>query len=286
MNTKDKQNLPPIFLVSGGKGLAGHTMVQSLLIQYPENIVPVHIKPNVQSIKKIREVVSEAAAERALITHTMVNRQLRKALIEECASQGVAEIDFMGPLANYLEEELGLESKSVPGLYRRINARYFDRIDAMEFTLANDDGINPKKIRNAEIILTGVSRAGKTPLSMYMSMFGWRVANIPLVLGIDPPKELFEVDPRKVFGLRISAVHLIAQRAKRLKNIKNTSNTSYIDQRRVNDEIRFAERIFEQGRFTVINVTNKPVETSANEIIGIIADRFNFKSGKVKDVDD
>jgi [pyruvate, water dikinase]-phosphate phosphotransferase / [pyruvate, water dikinase] kinase len=140
--------------------------------------------------------------------------------------------------------------------------------------------LNPNRLNEAEIVLTGVSRAGKTPLSVYMSMFGWKVANVPIVKGIDPPKELFHIDPRRVFGLQINTSHLIVQRVKRLKGLKNMSNEAYIDQRKVNEEIRYANSIFEKGGFTTINVTNKPIETTANEIIGMISERFGFDNRK------
>jgi regulator of PEP synthase PpsR (kinase-PPPase family) len=215
----------------------------------------------------------------------MVNSGQRKLLLECCHKEGVREIDFMGPLADYLENELGLVSISIPGLYRKINAQYFDRIEAIEFTMNHDDGFNTNHLRNAEIILTGVSRAGKTPLSIYMSMFGWKVANVPLVMRIDPPEELFAIDPQRVFGLKISSSHLIPQRAKRMKRMHNESNTDYIDHRKVIEEIRFADTIFEKGGFTIITVTNKPIETSANEIIGLISERFGYDSQKTKNVD-
>ena len=274
MTALHQKRVSPIFIVSGGKGLAGHTMVNSLLIQYPNNKIPVKIMPNIQSPEKIRNVVKLAKENNAVITHSMVNKELRTNLLKECEKQGVKQIDFMGPLANYLEEELGLESVNIPGLYRRINSQYYERIEAMEYTLNHDDGLNPRRLKEAEIILAGVSRAGKTPLSVYMSMFGWKVANVPIVMGIEPPKELFQIDAGRVFGLNINATHLIPQRAKRLKQMNNLENTGYVDQRRVNEELRYAQQIFERGGFTVINVTNKPIETTANEIIGLVSDRF------------
>lgn len=271
-----------IFVISGGKGLAGHTMVHSLIIQYPENKIPVSIIPNIQTEQKIIEVVRKVKKAGGLLTHTMVNSDLRKRLIKECEDQQVKHIDFMGPLADYIENDLGLKSANVPGLYRRINSIYYDRIEAMEYTLSHDDGMNPGRLHEAEIILTGVSRSGKTPLSVYMSMFGWKIANVPLVKGIDPPKELFEVDPNRVFGLSISLSHLIAQRHKRLTQMGNTSNANYIEQMAVREELRYANFIFEKGGFTKINVTNKPVETSANEIIGHVSDRFGHEDRKHK----
>jgi [pyruvate, water dikinase]-phosphate phosphotransferase / [pyruvate, water dikinase] kinase len=264
----------PIFIVSGGKGVAGHTMVQSLIIQYPDNKVPVNIIPNVQSSDRIEEVVKKVKTHNGLLCHTMVNGTLRRILVDTCVKHEVDHIDFMGPLADFLENELGLKSVNVPGLYRRINAQYFDRIEAIEFAMNHDDGLKPSRLMNAEIVLVGVSRSGKTPLSVYMSMFGWKVANVPIVLGIEPPEELFRIDPKRVFALKISPQSLIAQRHKRLAQMNNLTNADYIDSVKVNLEIRNYNLLIERGGFTTINVTNKPIETSANEIIGIVSERF------------
>jgi regulator of PEP synthase PpsR (kinase-PPPase family) len=285
MTDKTKKTVPPIFIVSGGKGIAGHTMVHSLLIQYPDNNVPVNVIPDIQTPEKIDEVVKNAKNVNAIIVHSMVNSNLRKLLLKRCHEEGVKEIDFMGPLADFLENDLGLISISIPGLYRRINAEYFDRIEAIEYTMNHDDGFNTNHLKNAEIVLTGVSRAGKTPLSVYMSMFGWKVANVPLIIDFEPPPELFEVDPRRVFGLRISSDQLIHLRTKRMKNQRLLGNNDYIDEYKVQQEVRFANQIFERGGFTVINVTSKPIETTANEIIGLISERFAYDTQKIKNVD-
>jgi len=279
---RKKKTTIPIFVVSGGKGLAGHTMVHSLIIQYPDDHIPVKVVPNVQSEKKIKEVVCKVKAASGLLVHTMVKTELRKILLRECEEQGVRNIDFMGPLADFLEEELGLRSVAIPGLYRRINHQYFERMDAIDYTLNHDDGLNPQRLQKAEIILTGVSRSGKTPLSVYMSMFGWKVANVPIVQGIDPPEELFKVDPRRVFGLTISLGHLISVRSKRLEQMGDLRNANYVDQTKVREELRYANFIFDKGGFTKVNVTNKPIESSANEIIGMVSDRFGYEERKLE----
>ena len=282
MSTDDnKSKTAPIYIVSGGKGLAGNNMVHSLLIQYPNNDVPVIIVPHMTEEKQLTQLVAKVKLEGGLITHTMVNRKLRNFLINLCKENGVNHIDFMGKLADYLDEKLDIPSLQTPGLYREINQEYFDRIDAIEFTLNHDDGLSPTKLHKAEIILTGVSRSGKTPLSVYLAMYGWKVANIPLVNGIDPPKELFEVDSQRVFGLSISTGQLISHRMKRLVSINNTENTSYVDERMVAQEIRNANFIFEKGGFTVLNVSNKPVETTANEILNMMANRFNYRGRRL-----
>ena len=274
----------PIYVVSGGKGIAGHTMVHSLIIQYPDNKLPVKVIPNVQSEEKIIEVVLKVKRAGGIITHTMVNSDLRRILKRTCEEYGVRNVDFMGELADFLDNELGLRSVNVPGLYSRINSQYYERIEAIEYTMNHDDGLNPERLNKAEIILTGVSRSGKTPLSVYMSMFGWKVANIPIVHNTEPPKQLFEVNPLRVFGLSINKSHLMAQRYKRLMQMRNNSNGNYVDNLHVRNELRYANFIFEKGGFTKINVTNKPIETTANEIIGLVSERFGHEQRKIKSV--
>ncbi|MGD9555482.1 MAG: pyruvate, water dikinase regulatory protein [Mangrovibacterium sp.] len=272
-----KNHLPaPIYVVSGGKGLAGNNMVQSLLIQYPDNRVPVIIVPDVQDEEKLRSVIVQARNDGGLITHTMVNPLLRGRLIALAQEYGVKQIDFMGELADYLDQTLGIPSLQSPGLFREINQQYFDRIEAIEFTLRHDDGLNPHRLQDAEIVLCGVSRAGKTPLSVYLALYGWKVANVPLVAGVDPPEELFRIDPLRVFGLQISLNQLIIHRMKRLRSTKNMDNRSYVDEKMVRDDIRHAHMVFSKGRFTVINVDHKPVESSANEIISHMTSHFNY----------
>ena len=182
LRTNDRK-AEPIYVVSGGKGLAGNNMVHSLLIQYPNNNVPVIIVPQISEEKQLIDLVNKVKLNGGLITHTMVNRNLRNILRKLCEKNGVRHIDYMGELADYLDEKLEIPSLQSPGLYREINQQYFDRIEAIEFTLNHDDGLSPGKLHKAEIILTGVSRSGKTPLSVYLAMYGWKVANIPLVFG-------------------------------------------------------------------------------------------------------
>lgn len=271
----------PIYIVSGGQGLAGNNMVQTMLIQYPDNKIPVIILPEVSSGKQIYDIVMKAKAEKALITHTMVNPSLRKKINELCREKGVKMIDFLGELAEYLDGELNIRPLIHPGLYRKINQEYFERIEAIEYTLSHDDGLGPEKISDADIILTGVSRVGKTPLSVYLAMFGWKVANIPLVKGINPPEELFKADPKRVFGLYVATTQLINHRRKRMKTWKNIINDNYTDEKLVNEEMRNAMFVFKKGGFTIVNVTNKPIESTANEILNLMSERFLYSGRKL-----
>ncbi|WP_319229851.1 pyruvate, water dikinase regulatory protein [Draconibacterium orientale] len=276
-----KKSPAPIYVVSGGTGIAGNNLVQAILIQYPENKVPVEIIGRVNSEDEVFDIIMRAKADKGLIAHTMVNPELRHKINELGKEFNVRVIDLMGELAGYLDETLNVEPMVHPGLYREINHQYFDRIDSIEFTLSHDDGMSPERLRNAEIILTGVSRAGKTPLSVYLAMYGWKVANVPLVPGIQPPDELFQVDPNRVFGLHIGATQLIAHRQKRIASWENHRLESYVDQRAVREEIRKAMFVFDRGGFTVINVSNKPIESTANEILSYMSKRFSYRGRKL-----
>ncbi len=279
MINENENQLPPIYVVSGGKGIAGDIMVQTALVQFPNNKIPVIIVPDIITLEKLIETIEKAKATHGIIVHTMVDTVMRKKLLELCRQNEVKEIDLIGELSDYISQLLGVEPIRVPGLYRKINQQYFDRIAAIEFTLAHDDGMNAHRIAEADIVLTGVSRVGKTPLSMYMAMFGWKVANVPLVEGIEPPPMLFEVDHRRVFGLTISLENLISHRNKRIERM-GKGIPHYARPESVFREIEYAEKIFRKGGFTIIDVTNKPVESTANEIIQYIIQRFPHETQK------
>jgi regulator of PEP synthase PpsR (kinase-PPPase family) len=273
---------PPIYIVSGGKGLAGDAVVQSVLIQFPNNKVPVIIVPNVMDQEMIDVTITNALDNNGVIVHTMVDPVVRKMLVESCGKRGVNHIDLVGDLSDYLSDLLNIKPISKPGLYRLSHIAYFRRVEAIDFTLKVDDGQNPEKISQADIVLTGVSRTGKTPLSVYLAMFGWKVANVPLVPNIDPPEGLFQADPGRVFGLNISPLYLIAQRANRVKSLNLGEDNDYINKRKVAEELNYARRIFERGGFTEIQITNKPIESSANEILTILTGRYHEQKWKIE----
>lgn len=273
--------LPHIYIISGGKGLAGDAVVKSILVQFPDHRIPVTIIPDVLSEDAAREAVLEAKNCGAVIVHTMVDKQMRITINRLCWKYEVRSFDLMGDLSEYLADKLQTEPINQPGLFRKLNQEYFDRIKAIEFTLNTDDGMNPDRLQHADIVLTGVSRTGKTPLSVYLAMFGWKVANIPLVYGMDPTDELYKVDSRRVFGLIISMNSLISQRQRRVATMGRFDHSTYLDPSEVSRELSYSEHVFRKGGFTIIDVTNKPIESSANEIVKIIGDRFGLMDRKV-----
>jgi regulator of PEP synthase PpsR (kinase-PPPase family) len=262
--------LPPIYVVSGGVGASGEQLVHTALAQFPGNDVPVIVVGNVRETAQIDRVIAQAVDSGGTIAHTLVDASLRGYLVGRAQAAGVAAIDLMGPLLRRMAEVLGREPLGHPGLYRQLHRDYFDRVAAIEFTMAHDDGKKPEGWPSAEIVLVGVSRTGKTPLSLYLSVLGWKVANTPLIPNLPPPPELFQLDPRRVVGLTIEAGQLLLHRQQRQIRLGAPGPSAYVDPNSIYEEIRNAKQVFRRGGFAVIDVTDKPIETCADEIIRLI----------------
>ncbi len=262
-----KQQIPPIFVVSGGVGASGEQLVNTVLAQFPDQHVPVITINHVRNPQQIAEAVEKARAQGGAIAHTLVENQLRQQLITIAAREGVPAFDLMGPLLTYLADHLGEEPAGQPGLYRQLHRSYFERVAAIEYTMNHDDGQRREGWPQADVVLAGVSRTGKTPLSIYLSVLGWKVANVPLVPETAVPPELFRLDRGRVVGLAIDLDRLLNFRRQRSTEMGISQNLPYADPARIAAELDFAQQVFRRGRFIVINVTDKTVEASANEII-------------------
>jgi hypothetical protein len=259
-----------IIIVSGGVGASGEQLVHTVLAQFPDRPVQVITISNVRFENQIEEAIERARVSGATLVHTMVDEKLRASLVSLATRQGVAAFDFMGPLLMHLTQVLGRPPAGQPGLYRKLNKAYFDRVGAIEYTLAHDDGQKPETWSQAEIVLVGVSRSGKTPLSLYLSVLGWSVVNVPLVMGLDLPPELFQLDRRRVIGLKIEAGQLLAFRQQRQQRLGVAGPSDYTNPEKIYEELQNAVNIFRRGGFLVIDVTDKPIETTADEIIRLI----------------
>jgi regulator of PEP synthase PpsR (kinase-PPPase family) len=265
---------PPIYVLSGGTGASAEQVVYTVLAQFQDSHVPVITVAHVHHEAQVEDAIAQAASSRGTIVHTMVHAKLRHMLSERAVAEGVVAIDLMGPLLEHLSAVLGEQPLEHPGLYRRLNQPYFDRVSAIDYALAHDDGQHSEGWPEAEIVLVGVSRVGKTPLSMYLSVLGWKVANVPLIPGIDPPATLFQLDPRRVIGLLMDPLRLVSHRRERQRRLGAPGLEAYTNLGAVAEEMEAARHLCRSGGFTTIDVTDKPIEASAHDVTERITRRF------------
>jgi [pyruvate, water dikinase]-phosphate phosphotransferase / [pyruvate, water dikinase] kinase len=265
---------PPIFVVSGGVGASGEQIVHTLLAQFPYIQAPVITFGNVRSVEQVAQVLARAKRNAGLIVHTLIDAGLRNELVQRAEREGILAVDLMGDLMGWMITNYGQEPLGVPGLYRQLNKDYFERVSAIEFTMAHDDGKDPSGWPKADIVLVGVSRTGKTPISLYLSVLGWKVANIPLVPEIPTPSDLYELDQRRVIGLTIEPGQLLLHRQHRQRQLGVVGASAYADPAQIHEEIQQSRNLFRKAGFSIINVTDKPIETCADEIIRTITRRI------------
>jgi [pyruvate, water dikinase]-phosphate phosphotransferase / [pyruvate, water dikinase] kinase len=272
---KKKGTPPPVYIVSGGTGASGQQIAETVLVQFPTLRVPVLIRNYVRSLKQVATAVKEAEAEGGTVVHTLVDGGLREALIRLGRKHGVVTIDLMGPLLEQVTEKTGAKPLEQPGLYRKLRKDYFERVEAIDFAVSHDDGNRPDEIPSADVVIIGVSRCGKTPLSMYMAVHGWKAANIPIIKDIPLPGELFRIARHRVIGLSIEHKRLLEYRKKREEHMGTVGTTAYSSPSAVLEELEVARRIYREGGFYVVEVTDKPIEVTAAEIIKFLTLNLN-----------
>lgn len=261
-----------VFVLSGGTGASAELVARTALAQFA-GAVPLEIIPHLLSAEQVEAAVVRAGAAGGIVVHTMVDAGLRRTLAEAAARHGVVALDLMGPLLAQLTAASGGQPAGRPGLYRQQREKYFERVEAIEFSVAHDDGQHIDELAQAEIVLVGVSRAGKTPLSMYLSVMGWKVANVPLIPGLDPPAILSSVDPRRVVALTIEPMQLVAHRRWRQAHL-GAVTTDYTSAAAIFDEVDHARRWCRRHGFALVDVTDKPIESSAEEVIAAVTRKF------------
>ncbi|HEY5995712.1 MAG TPA: pyruvate, water dikinase regulatory protein [Candidatus Deferrimicrobiaceae bacterium] len=261
-----------IYVVSGGSGASGRRIAETALAQFPALRLPIAVTNNVLDAGKLEEVVRAAEADGGTVVHTLVDGSLRTVLTRLCRERKVASIDLMGPLLRRIKRQAGAAPVGEPGLYRKNRQEYFDRFDAVDFTVSHDDGSRPEDLPSADLVIVGVSRCGKTPLCMYLAVHGWKVANIPFVHGIPLPEELFKLDRRRVIGLLIDIRRLMEHRKKRDRRMGRIGVSAYSDPSAVIEELEAARRAYRKGGFRVIDVTDKPIESTAADIIKYVTE--------------
>lgn len=268
-------NKRAIYVISDSTGETGAKVVQAALLQFHHEHVRMRIFSNVRNPERLAEVIDQAVGEEALIVYTLVRAESRQAVHDRTALYDVRAIDLMGPLLSRIGRWLGESPVSTPGLLHVLDADYFARIEALEYTVKNDDGKLPQNFPDADIVLVGVSRTSKTPVATILAQKGYKVANQPLVLDVPPPPQLEKLDPHRVFALAIQPQMLLDIRRTRLKTMGVDGGSTYADMERIQRELRWARDLVRSHRgWTTIDVTRKAIEETAAEIHRIYLERF------------
>ena len=255
-----------IFVVSDGTGETGAAAVRAVMLQF-QDPWRLRIFGGVRHPSEVKRVMKQAADANALVVFSLVEKREAAELLRLAEQNGLATVDLLGPLIAKAALHLKAEPRHEPGLLHGFSDDYFQRIEAVEFAVRHDDGANLKTLYEADIVLTGVSRTSKTPLTMYLAQRGYKTGNVPLVAGLEPPKELLELDRNKVFALDIDPATLLQVRQNRLRSLRTSPHSKYTDTAAIAQELDRARRLFRQHGWPVIDISGRAVEENASRII-------------------
>ncbi len=256
-----------IYAVSDSIGETAEQVAKAVSKQFDIVDFEIKIIPYINDNKTIDRVVEKAKSENALIVFTIIVEELRNYLVMKAEQSDVTAVDVMTPILLPLIKQLGLAPKREPGLLRKLDDKYFKKVEAVEFAVKYDDGKDTRGIMLADIVLVGVSRTSKTPLSMYLAHKNIKVANVPLVPEVSLPEELFSISKRKIIGLTIDLEQLIRIRKERLKSLGLKDTANYANMERILEEIEYSNQIMKKLNCRIIDTTNKAVEETASIIL-------------------
>ncbi|NLX61368.1 MAG: kinase/pyrophosphorylase [Tissierellia bacterium] len=263
-----------IYILSDSIGETGEQVARAAASQFSPLKYDVIRYPYVTDEEQIKEAFEEARERKSIIIYTIVIEKLRNYIIELGQKYNIPVIDLMSPTLNALEAVLGRKPKRESGIIRRLDEQYFRKVEAVEFAVKYDDGKDARGIKKADIVLIGVSRTSKTPLSMYLAHKHFKVANVPLVPEVPAPEELFEKDSKRIFGLIANPFKLNEIRQERLKSLGLNNNANYASIERINFELEYSKRIMEKLNCVIIDVSNKAVEETAGIIMEHMRNNF------------
>jgi len=257
--------------VSDGTGRTALQLLKAASYQFVNTDIEYRTFTDVISEDQIDRFIARVRQESGLVVYTIVSETHRRLLHRLCRENHILSVDLFGPLISTMQKFLQKVPLEVPGLTQKINRDYFRMVDAVDFTINHDDGKSQSTVGGADIILVGPSRVGKTPLSVYLAYMGWKVANIPIILGQEPNREL-DLYPYKVFCLVIDPVFLQKRRLDRIRKLGDPKISGYTDLQSINEEIEYCHKLSEQGKkWPIIDVTYRPIEDIAKEIIQLVA---------------
>ena len=262
-----------LHLLSDSTGETLENIAKAGLAQFEGVETIKHFWPMVRSQGHLDRILLEIAQRPGLVIFTLVNNDIRKRLESRCHALGLPSVSALDPVIDALSQLLGQEALARPGRQHILDAAYYARVEAIQYTIAHDDGIASDDWEEADIILTGVSRSSKTPTAIYLANRGYKVANVPLVIESPPPQSLYSLVNPLIVGLTTSPDRLIQIRRNRLLTLNQSPETAYVDHEAVVAELTFARRIFSDQGWPVIDVTRRSIEETAAAIINLVNER-------------
>ncbi len=259
-----------VYVISDSVGETAEFVVKAVATQFNGGQVEIRRSSYVEDHEDIEDVIILAKQTKSIIAYTIVIQDLKNYLDRRADEEGIMAVDLLHPLLHAFTRKFDKDPNHQPGMMRKLDDEYFRKIEAIEFAVKYDDGRDPRGITRADIVLAGVSRTSKTPLSMYLAHKRFKVANVPLVPEVKPPDELFKVPKGKIVGLIISPDKLNEIRKERLKALGLTSQANYASYERILEELDYAEKIMKRVGCPIINVSNKAVEETASQILDIL----------------
>jgi regulator of PEP synthase PpsR (kinase-PPPase family) len=257
-----------IYVVSDGRGQTGTAVLKAALVQFQGEPYTIVCKGNVRTADAVERIVAEAAESQGVIFYTLVAADTRSAMGKSVMQKGVPAVDILGPALSALHDLLKRDSQEMPGLLYAHDRERFDRYDAMDYTLMHDDGQRPDELQHADVVLVGVSRAGKSVTCFYLASRGVRAANVPFVYGMPMPKELESVPKEKVIALVVSPQRLCILREARSRYFGiSPEGSRYTNMENIQEESRAANRLISAHGWQCINASYKSVEEIAREIM-------------------
>jgi regulator of PEP synthase PpsR (kinase-PPPase family) len=270
-----------IDIVSDSTGETAEKVVRAAMLQFPHSGAQIRMHTRVRTKDAARPVLERAAKDGALVVFTVVSPELREFIHSQSYELKIEALDLIGSLIGRLTTFLDREPINTPSSMLPLSDEYFRRIEAVEFTVKSDDGKEPRNFRKADLVLVGVSRTSKTPLSTLLAQRGLKVANLPIVLGIAPPAELEDAPQERVVGLTIEINQLVEIRKARLKQLGMPIDASYGLADQVKAELDYARRIFDKHpNWPVIDVTGRAIEETAVIILESLKERDAVKNAR------
>jgi len=262
-----------LHLLSDSTGETLEMVAKAALAQFDDTEVIRHFWPMVRSQQHLDRIIGEIAANPGIVLFTLVNSETRARLEERCRTSGLKAISVLDVVIDAFEDMLGQEAKGRPGRQHQMNDAYFARVDAIQYTIAHDDGVAWEDWEQADIVLAGVSRTSKTPTSIYLANRGYKVANIPIVVESPPPKALYGLRHPLIVGLTTAPERLVQVRRNRLLSLSQSPDTDYVDADKVGSEVKYARRMFADNGWPVIDVTRRSIEETAAAVINLYNER-------------